>query len=174
MVPNVTTWGGGAIFDGQKHHLFVSRMTNDCSLDHWRSNSRIDHAVSTTGAQGPYEFVDVAINTWAHNAAPITLPDGSYAIVHIGTGEGGPDGGANCTPSAARDSRRRVSQESFARQKLHDRLEADAKIAAQPNGGSTIHVSKSLYGPWIPLQNTLGSCNNPAPWVHPNGTIYVG
>lgn len=40
-------------------------------------------------------------------------------------------------------------------------------------GGSTIHVAKSLGGPWLPLSpNTLGNCNNPAPWVHPNGTIY--
>lgn len=29
-------------------------------------------------------------------------------------------------------------------------------------------------GPWIPLEpNTLGGCNNPAPWVHPNGTIFI-
>ena len=41
-------------------------------------------------------------------------------------------------------------------------------------GGSTIHTSKSLDGPWVPLaNNTLGGCNNPAPWVHPNGTIYI-
>ena len=41
-------------------------------------------------------------------------------------------------------------------------------------GGSTIHISKSLDGPWVPLaNNTLGGCNNPAPWVHPNGTIYI-
>lgn len=40
-------------------------------------------------------------------------------------------------------------------------------------GGSTIHVAKSLDGPWEPLvSNHLGGCNNPAPWVHPNGTIY--
>ena len=41
--------------------------------------------------------------------------------------------------------------------------------------GSTIHVAKSLHGPWEPLSpNTLGGCNNPAPWVHPrNGTIFI-
>ena len=36
------------------------------------SNSRIDHAVSDT-ITGPYKFVDVAIPTWSHNAAPIKL-----------------------------------------------------------------------------------------------------
>merc|ERR1719446_1647776 len=32
MQPNLTTWGGGAIFDGSKYHLFVSAMTNECPL----------------------------------------------------------------------------------------------------------------------------------------------
>ena len=42
-------------------------------------------------------------------------------------------------------------------------------------GGSTIHVSDSPAGPWSPLQeNTLDpNCNNPSPWVHRNGTIYL-
>ena len=40
--------------------------------------------------------------------------------------------------------------------------------------GSTIHVAKTLAGPFTPLSpNTLGSCNNPAPWVHRNGTIFI-
>ena len=40
--------------------------------------------------------------------------------------------------------------------------------------GSSIHTSKSLTGPWEPLvPNSLPGCNNPAPWVHPNGTIYI-
>ena len=56
---------------------------------------------------------------------------------------------------------------------LQARLEADAIEAASSDGGSTIHIAKSLNGPWTPLQTTLGACNNPAPWVHPNGTIYV-
>eukprot|EP01052_Picozoa_sp_SAG31_P020137 SAG31_NODE_1501_length_8085_cov_3.043201_1_plen_944_part_10 len=46
--------------------------------------------------------------------------------------------------------------------------------------GSNIHVADSLSGPWRPLQNNLGQidtpsgtgCNNPAPWQHPNGTIF--
>ena len=44
----------------------------------------------------------------------------------------------------------------------------------QDDGGSTIHVSGSLDGPWTPLSNnSLGECNNPAPWVLPNGTLYI-
>jgi hypothetical protein len=45
--------------------------------------------------------------------------------------------------------------------------------AAAGGGGSTIHTATSLNGPWVPLmKNTLGGCNNPAPWVHQNGSIY--
>merc|ERR1719272_2645874 len=89
MTPNKTTWGGNILHDGQQYHLFASAMTNGCGLGRWSSNSRIEHAVSAT-LEGPFKFVDVAINTWAHNAAPIALPGGGggYAIVHIGTGTG--------------------------------------------------------------------------------------
>jgi hypothetical protein len=167
MTPNTTSWGGNIIFEPatKLYHMFVSRMTNNCSLSYWTSNSRIDHAVSSS-VEGPYEFKDVAVNTWAHNAAPITLPDGTYAIVHIGTGEGGPDGGSNCTvgadPTAAAPTASASSSSS------------SSKTKTKTQGGSTIHVAKSLNGPWEPLQHDLGDCNNPAPWVHPNGTIYVG
>ena len=167
MVPNITTWGGNAIFDGEKHHLFVSRMTNNCSLEHWGRNSRIDHAVSTTGVEGPYEFVDVAVNTWAHNAAPLALPDGTFAIIHIGDGSGSPTGGDNCT-----NGNTEHAESIFGPQRTA--AAAGAVHGSAGVVGSTIHVAKTLDGPWEPLTNDLGRCNNPAPWVHPNGTIYVG
>ena len=48
-----------------------------------------------------------------------------------------------------------------------------APASSPAAAGSTIHVANSLDGPWTPLEpNTLGGCNNPAPWVHQNGTIY--
>jgi hypothetical protein len=121
---------------------------------------------------GPYKLKDVAINTWAHNAAPIALHDGTFAIVHIGTGTGPANGGQDCNKSASdvppfmtfQNYDARASSPAFERQQ--------AQNAA--DGGSTIHVSSSLDGPWKPLSpNTLGGCNNPAPWVHPNGTIYI-
>ena len=98
MAPNMTSWGGGIIYDGSIYHIFVSVMTNGCPLSTWTTNSRIDHGVSEH-ITGPYKFVDVAVPTWAHNPAPIALPDGTYAIVHIGAGDGSPNGGKNCTPS---------------------------------------------------------------------------
>jgi len=178
---NVTSWGGNTIYDDatKKHHMFVSRMTNDCLLWSWGSNSRIDHAVSDT-ITGPYKFVDVAIPTWSHNAAPIKLKDGTYAIIHIGTGTGAVNGGKNCAypcsnglPCGADQHTEpkgvlpaATSESSF---QTFDQWRA---TAAGKVVGSTIHVSKTLDGPWTPLNNGLGECNNPAPWVHANGTIY--
>ena len=277
QAPNLTTWGGGALFDNatQKYHSFISSMTNGCSLNHWGSNSRIEHGISDS-VTGPYKFVDVAIPTWSHNAAPIALHDGTFAIVHIGSGSGAVNGGANCTcmqqgkgwpeppagcpppppppgppqacPSGSRvpgyhcysgrcaaagpcagthcdcgpdlaepklackgeacaaaaaaacnakkgcaqftlrgentklysnksqlvanaDWTAYVKVGSEAEQALHGQNEA---VLSDGGGGSSIHVSKALSGPWLPLSsNTLGGCNNPAPWVHPNGTIFI-
>ena len=70
-------------------------MTNNCTLQHWTSNSRIEHAVADS-ATGPFVFADVAIPTWSHNAAPVALKDGRFAIFHIGDGTGPANGGANC------------------------------------------------------------------------------
>eukprot|EP00932_Pfiesteria_piscicida_P021698 SRR837773.8479.p2 GENE.SRR837773.8479~~SRR837773.8479.p2 ORF type:complete len:321 (-),score=93.54 SRR837773.8479:52-921(-) len=129
--------------------MYVAAMTNECLLSEWSDAMRVDHAVADEPT-GPYTFQDVAINTWSTNPEPVKLSDGSYAIFHIGDGSGKPDGGKNCTPGF---------------------------VASEPrsmNGGSTIHVAKSLDGPWSPMENnTLGGCNNPAPRVHHNGTIYV-
>ena len=32
--------------------MFVSVMTNNCSLEHWRNNSRVDHVISDQGPGG--------------------------------------------------------------------------------------------------------------------------
>jgi len=158
--PSIVTWGGGIIFDGKRHHLFASRMTNNCNLGHWPTNSRVDHAISTAGPEGPYEFSDVAIPTWSHNPVPLTLKDGRFAIIHIGMGNGSVNGGANCSSHSAFES--------------PIQKEGSALTDHDHSLGSTIHVSDSLYGPWVPIPNDLGDCNNPAPWVHKNGTIFVG
>lgn len=151
MRPNLTSWGGGAIYDGKQYHLYVSVMANDCPLSTWQVNSRIEHAVAED-ITGPYTFKDVAVPTWSHNPAPVVLPDGTYALFHIGNGSSGVDGGQNCSSGLP--------------------PKAAAPVAGRSAG--YIQVSRSLDGPWSPLvNNTLGFCNNPAPWVHSNGTIYI-
>eukprot|EP00930_Biecheleria_cincta_P076262 TRINITY_DN63474_c0_g1_i1.p1 TRINITY_DN63474_c0_g1~~TRINITY_DN63474_c0_g1_i1.p1 ORF type:complete len:475 (-),score=56.25 TRINITY_DN63474_c0_g1_i1:119-1543(-) len=217
MQPNLTSWGGGILFDGGKYHLFVCVMTNQCPLSTWRQNSRIDHAVADE-VTGPYAFNDIAINTWSHNPAPVRLADGSFAIFHIGDGSGTPGGGKNCTTGdildGAQEDRKVFVIHDFAND-WADRAYQQFLLFMHTNGvspsdwdltaldnrgqavegpetigkeqfpisivatkkmqeGSSIHVSTSLYGPWKPLEpNSLGICNNPAPWVHVNGTIFI-
>ena len=155
MSPNVTSWGGNAIFDDSMYHIFVSVMTNGCPLQKWTTNSRIEHGIASQ-ITGPYEFKDVAVNTWSHNAAPVVLKDGTFAIFHIGYGDGPPDGGDDCA-------------------RMHHAGTVMQRPSAKATAGSTIHVSKSLHGPWTALHpNKLIGCDNPAPWVHmSNGTIYI-
>lgn len=219
MQPNLTTWGGGVLFDGRRYHLYACVMTNGCPLSAWRQNSRIDHAVADA-VTGPYVFQDVAVNTWSHNPAPVQLPDGTFAIFHIGEGSGSPEGGRVCTlspstPQGSSQEEERVFvieyRKDWAEQAwpmfmrfveasdIEDLSEWDVKsldkdgkavegpetvarsqfplrivVTKKVQAGSTIHVSRSLDGPWEPLlPNTLGVCNNPAPWVHSNGTIFI-
>ena len=154
--PQLSSWGGNALFDGTAYHLYVAAMTNNCSLSSWGSNSRIEHAVSQT-VEGPYTKKSIAVNTWAHNPVVLKLPHGGYALMHIGTGAGAADGGGNCTRTASSSGGGGSGGGS-------------SRAAA----GSTIHVSATLAGPWSPLLNsTLGPCNNPSPWVHRNGTIFL-
>jgi len=113
------------------------------------------HAVSTT-VEGPYKFQDTAVPVWCHNPQVVVLPDGSYAMFHIGNGNGGSP--ANCTTELD------AAAEGY--------MAPELPAAGTP--GSTIHVSKSLNGPWEALTtNTLPGCNNPAPFVHTNGTIFI-
>ena len=103
---NHTAWGGGVIYDGGEYHLYAAAMSNACLLTAWKQNSRIEHATAATSA-GPFAFSSVAVNTWAHNPAPLRLQSGEYVIWHIGDGANTPDGGLNCSggpgPAPPRD-----------------------------------------------------------------------
>ena len=82
-------------------------------------------------------------------------------MFHIGGGDGPADGGANCSKVGTRTSV--TPSPAF--------MEREANLQGH---ASTIHQSKTLDGPWTPLlNNTLGGCNNPAPWVHSNGSIFI-
>lgn len=41
------------------------------------------------------------------------------------------------------------------------------------SGGSTLHYSSSLDGPWMPYSPSPPGCNNPAPMQAKNGTWFV-
>lgn len=172
MTPNITSWGGGAIFDGQLYHAYIHTLANHCPLA-CGANSRIDHGVSDT-ITGPYEFKDVAVPVDARNSAPITLPEGAgFAIFHISEGNSNPEDIVHCPQPLAATSNRRSPR--FPCPNNTALLAPGVATRTDPErAGSTIHTSKSLDGPWLPLiPNTLGMCSNPAPHVAKNGTFFV-
>jgi hypothetical protein len=160
MAPNVTSWGGNIIMDfGGTYHLYVAEMVNHCPLNTWGSNSRCTHATATA-IEGPFTFSDVAVDIWCHNPHVMVQTDGvkaTYALFHIGDGTGGNP--KNCSASAALGAGGDVAA-----------LQRPARPAAS---GSTLHTATSPYGPWTPVQPSPPSCNNPAPYLHPNGTWYL-
>ena len=177
MKPAVSTWGGNILFDGGNFHLYVAAMTNNCSLSSWETNSRIEHAVSQS-VTGPYVRADVAVNTWSHNPCTVRLPGNNssrFALLHIGTGSGRSDGGDNCTNRLL--SRRALDMTAGATIHVSQTCHPKRCMIVDSVTGldmTCLQVADSLDGPWSPLLNsTLGPCNNPSPWVHRNGTIFL-
>jgi hypothetical protein len=165
---NETTWGGSIVLDpvGGLYHMYVAEMMNECPLNTWGQNSRCTHATSST-PEGPYVFADVSVQNWCHNPAIVLQKGGGgggkdlYALFHIGDGTGGSV--KNCSAGGAEAGAGTGA----------------AAAAAQPAysttgaaGGSSLHISTSPAGPFVPA-NPLPSCNNPAPWLHTNGTWFV-
>lgn len=82
-----STWGGLPLKVRGEWHLFVSMITGDCPLGAFNNNSEIAHLVSAGGGgwEGPYELQPTTVvPSFAHNAAPQLLPDGSIGVWFIG------------------------------------------------------------------------------------------
>ena len=152
---NETTWGGSIVKDsvGGSYHMFVAEMMNECPLNTWGQNSRCTHATSDT-PEGPYTFADVSVTNWCHNPAIVVQDhaDGSHtwALFHIGTGDGGAT--QNCS--------------------AHAPAAVLADGVVRPAAGATLHTAPGPAGPWTPVPG-LPSCNNPAPFLATNGTWFV-
>lgn len=134
------------VAEGGLYHLFVAEMADNCSLAAWGRNSFVTHATAAA-PEGPFiKRGAPAVGVWSHNPQILRLADDTFALWHIGTGANGSP--SNCS-SAPGDV-------------------APGDGAA----GATVHVSPSLDGPWTPFPGTP-SCNNPAPLLHPNGTLFL-
>jgi hypothetical protein len=132
------------------------------------TNSRIVHATTADMDSEPFVRKDVALEAWAHNAAPVRAPNthtacpGCYYLFHIGDGSLGSKQPKKCTPSSTQS----------------DMLDSDPSMAQLPaaNGSSSflVHRSKTPAGPWTPLPAIPHrGCNNPAPAFARNGTLFV-
>ena len=67
------------------YYMAVSEFQGGCGLSTWRCNSQVALARSKT-PMGPFEKLGVAVESWAHNAAIVALPDGGMAIFSLGDG----------------------------------------------------------------------------------------
>jgi len=148
--PNVTAWGGLPVKVGNTYHLLVTEIINHCGLCTWGSNSHVIHATSNN-LLGPYTYQNEALPLWSHN--PHIIVDNStgtpvYLLFHIGTADGG------VTPQVCNGE--------------------DERRVRSPDASGVLHVATDPAGPYTP-QNPpgLGGCNNPAPYVFPNGTILL-
>jgi hypothetical protein len=142
--------------------MYVSVMKYGSTLRQWTRVSEIHHAVSISGKpDGPYVFQDVAIPVLSHNPRVVELQDGKLAMFHIFNGV--PEDDHIEEEQVGRRGLQKSNRQSGGGGRL-----AVASEEGNDGGGSTIHVADSPYGPWTPLlhnNNTLGKCNNPAPFV---------
>merc|ERR1712100_78326 len=170
---NSTSWGGSVLKapeDG-KYYMWVAEMTNHCTLGRWRTNSAVTLAVSSK-PEGPFERVRQLVPPWAHNPQAIRAPDPThghvYALYTLGDGiPSGPQANCNSTDLA--------------------RTGVDRPPPPGPSritANFTIHWATSAAGEYEkytasildwPSNWDFGAHGNwnPAPLVHPNGTIFL-
>lgn len=86
----------------------------------------------------------IILTTDAVTKAPL------WMLFHIGTGTGGST--KNCSAGADADV---------------------ARSGAPAAGGSTLHTAPGPTGPWTPADSSFGACNNPAPFLARNGSIFL-
>jgi len=160
--PNITAWGGIPVLIGNTYHLIVTEIVDHCGLCTWGSNSHVIHAASNN-LLGPYTYNNEALPIWSHN--PHVVVDSSsgspiYLLFHIGSADGG------VTPKVCSNDEHGSAG---------DKWENGRGLRAQsPLASGVLHTATDPAGPWTP-QNPpgLGGCNNPAPYVFPNGTIHL-
>jgi hypothetical protein len=151
-VPFATSsWGGNALEDGGLWHLFVTEIAGTgCGLHAWGHSSTVVHATSKT-PEGPYTKQGLALPHQAHNPQTIKIGQHWY-IFHIGTA-------ANAGEPAPCNEQSGPDNTAF-------------QHPAAAATGSVCHRASSPYGPWAPVVG-VPTMNNPSPFLHPNGTLFL-
>jgi len=154
--PNVTAWGGIPVLVGNTYHLINTEIVGHCGLCTWGTNSHVIHATSNN-LLGPYTYQNEALPIWSHNPhVVVDTSSGSpvYLLFHIGSADGW------VTPKQCSTDSNKFKMGGF-----HERAPLDSGV---------LHTATDPAGPWTP-QNPpgLGGCNNPSPYVYPNGSIYL-
>ena len=166
-----TTWGGSVVqADDGSFHMYAAMMVDNLTLTDWLTASVVLHAVSQTGAAGPYIASDIALaprpepffdSVMIHNPDAKRTRDGKYVIFYDGSSK--PPSG-----QAQQDAQLPTGLNPI--------------ILRQRIG---IATASSPYGPWtrrdLPIlqpSNETGTWDqffvtNPAPYVFPNGSVLL-
>ena len=181
-LPNVSTWGMGTVHTHGAWHGFFAEMEEGCGLTAWETNSLIAHAVAPS-PNGPWKRVGETSGVWSHNPATAVAPDGTLLLFHIGSGSGGTAlKGSREYSALCRDGTSPCG--THPTHHCNTTSDAAAPDAARTPGGDAepqapsinFFTAKDPAGPWKPFSAPYHGPpvgNNPAPWVHPNGTIYI-
>ena len=88
--------------DDGAFHMFASRMTGNCGIGSWLSNSEVVHATSTSPT-GAFAVRGVVWPAWAHEPSVARAPTGEFVMLWTGLPYGGRlpvNGGSTCTTCA--------------------------------------------------------------------------
>lgn len=195
---NSTSWGMSVLKapeDG-KYYAWVASMANGCPLVDWETNSEVVLAVSTSPL-GPFEKIRTLVPPWAHNPQTIRAPDAArghvYALYTLGDGKnyhGAPKSCAPPAPGPPRPPAPPVTPNppwvvgNCTQSTPHGGAWAGCITANftifwsdTPNGTYAEHTAQIVDWPvhrtgrpWD--YGAIGNWN-PAPIVHPNGTVFL-
>jgi len=167
---SAASWGGNALFEDGKYHLFVAEMVNHCGLESWGTNSAIVRAEAASPA-GPFVHREVVLAPEAHNPTVRRIPRGKGFVIFF-TGAGGsqniPACGSASGPGIDRASAKLARSD-------HTRMSASV------SGSVHVLFSRSIYGPWTsPIKVEFEEDNvtdwgagfsNPSPHIAGDGTV---
>lgn len=95
---NSSSWGGSLVRDPAdgRIHMFAARITNNCGLTTWKTNSEIVHLTSESPL-GPFqpEAPEPVVPRFSHNPVIHKNAEGRYLLYHIGCGSS-PENCPNC------------------------------------------------------------------------------
>lgn len=157
---NMSSWGGSVVAHGGAWHMYASRLDNHCGISSYLVNSRIVHAVSSSGPLGPFAEADSVLPPFAHEPCVALAPTGELVLISVhGPLNGFPecvcvDGQTCCGCNACNNS-------------CHP---------AQP----VLSVATDPNGPWQSVQipppvgpnSTEGHQENPAIWIGSSGELW--
>jgi hypothetical protein len=88
------------------------------------------------------------------------LPNGSLVMFHIGAGDNSSYAKCSSVEGSAADEHAAI------------RPRGTGGLATIDGASSVYHIADHPQGPWVPVPLTIG-CNNPAPLILANGTVYL-